>query len=662
MRIDPRNQRVTAAGLLVALGIIYGDIGTSPLYVMKSILGNRPITELLVLGGISCVVWTLTIQTTIKYIFLTLRADNRGEGGIFSLYALVRRYAWWAFIPATIGAATMLADGIITPPISVSSAVEGMVNVRGLEEIFKPGSTITVSVVVVILSLIFIFQRFGTKVVGTAFGPIMGLWFGMLFLLGLGLVIQYPDVLRALSPHYAIQLLTEYPKGFWLLGGVFLCTTGAEALYSDLGHVGRKNIQASWGFVKLALLTNYMGQGAWALHESGGTLQGKNPFYALMPEWFLLPGVIIATVATIIASQAVITGSFTLISEAISMNFWPRVRIKFPSDVRGQIYIPSVNWMLWMGCVAIMLTFRDSSELEHVYGFFITLTMGMTTILMGIWLRYVRHWPWLLVIAILAVFATLEVSFFIANSVKVIHRLSFVLVVLALLNLMLMWFKARKITNRYLDFRDLNEVAPVISELSRDKDVPKFATHVVYLTKANSPAEVERKILDSILRRRPKRADVYWFLHVNWTDEPYTMEYRVKELVDDKVIRVDFNLGFRVQPRINMLFKQVLQELVECDQLDFASKYESLRKNDFAADIRYVLMERFLSVENELSVADDVLLDTYFFIKRFALRDQTAFGLDHTDTVVEYVPLILSEPEQLPLKRLGIRPPTPPEA
>lgn len=652
MSFDPRQQRVTAAGLLVALGIIYGDIGTSPLYVMKSILGERPISELLVLGGISCVVWTLTIQTTIKYIFLTLRADNRGEGGIFSLYALVRRYAWWAFIPATIGAATMMADGIITPPISVSSAVEGLVNVRGLEHLFEPGSTVTVGVVVFILSGIFIFQRFGTKVVGTAFGPVMGVWFSMLLVLGLVSVIEHPDVLRALSPHYAIKLLTEYPQGFWLLGGVFLCTTGAEALYSDLGHVGRKNIQSSWGFVKLALLMNYMGQGAWALHESGDALDGRNPFYALMPDWFLLTGVIIATLATIIASQAVITGSFTLISEAISMNFWPRVKIKFPSDVRGQIYIPSINLMLWLGCVAIMLTFRKSSELEHIYGFFITLTMGMTTILMGIWLRYVRHWPWLLVVAILAVFATMEISFLIANSIKVIHRLSFVLVVLGLFNLMLMWYKARKITNRYLDFRNLEDHAPVITELSKDKDVPKFATHLVYLTKANSPMEVERKILDSILRRRPKRADVYWFIHVNWTDEPYTMEYRVKELVHDKVIRVDFNLGFRVQPRINMLFKHVLQELVECHQFDFSSKYESLRKHDFAADIRYVLMERFLSVENELSVADDILLDTYFYIKRFALSDQTAFGLDHTDTVVEYVPMVLTDPSPVPLKRL----------
>lgn len=662
MSIDMRNQRATAAGLLVALGIIYGDIGTSPLYVMKAIIGERPVSELLVLGGISCVVWTLTIQTTFKYILLTLRADNRGEGGIFSLYALVRRFAWWAFIPASIGAATLLADGIITPPISVASAIEGLVNVRGLEEVFTPGSNVTVAVVIAILSLIFFFQRFGTKVVGSTFGPVMGVWFSMLVVLGLTYVIQFPDVLRALSPHYAIALLTEYPDGFWLLGAVFLCTTGAEALYSDLGHCGRRNIQGSWIFVKAALIINYMGQGAWALHAAGGSLDGRNPFYALMPDWFLLPGVCVATLAAIIASQALITGSFTLISEAVSMNFWPRVRVKFPSDVRGQIYIPSVNWLLWVGCIGIMLMFRESGEMEHVYGFFITLAMLMTTVLMGIWLRYVRHWSWLAVVSVLLLFFTVELAYFAANSVKVLHRISFVIVVLGLVNLMLMWFKARKITNRFLDFRNLTDHAPAIVDLSKDKEVPKFATHLVYLTKANDRTQVERKIVDSILRRRPKRADVYWFIHVDWTDEPYTMEYRVTELVNDKVIRVDFQLGFRVQPRINKLFKQVIQDLVSCSEFDLSSKYESLRKHDFDADIRYVLMERFLSVENELSVADDVLLDTYFFIKRFALSDQTAFGLDHTDTVVEYVPLILGEVESLPLKRLGVPPASRPNA
>lgn len=653
-----RDQRLTGAGLLVALGIIYGDIGTSPLYVMKAIIKDRTITEQLVLGGISCVFWTLTIQTTFKYILLTLRADNNGEGGIFSLYALVRRYARWVYIPATIGAATLLADGIITPPISVSSAIEGLAGVRGLETVFEAGGDLTISVVVVILSLIFIFQRYGTKVVGSTFGPIMLIWFGMLLVLGLVNVAKFPDVLRALNPYYAYDLLVNYPEGFWLLGAVFLCTTGAEALYSDLGHCGRPNIQTSWIYVKTALVVNYMGQGAWLLHSGSTTLDGANPFYALMPQWFLIPGVIIATFAAIIASQALITGSFTLINEAISMNFWPRVMVKFPSDIRGQIYIPSVNWMLWVGCVAIMLTFHESGEMEAIYGFFISLAMAMTTILMGLWLRYVQRWPIPLMILVVFVFASVELAYFTANSVKILHRLSFLLLVVGLVNVMLMWYRARKLTNRFLDFKNLDEYAPAIVDLSHDKEVPKFATHLVYLTKANDARHVERKILDSILRRRPKRADIYWFVHINWTDEPYRMDYRVTELVNDKVIRVDLDLGFRVQPRVNMLFKRVVQDMSEGGELDFSSKYESLKRGEFDADIRYVLLERFLSVESEVNVSDEWLLDAYFFTKHFALSDKTAFGLEHTDTVEEYVPLLIGEPKKVPLVRYKIPQPT----
>ncbi|MCB0764057.1 MAG: KUP/HAK/KT family potassium transporter [Flavobacteriales bacterium] len=649
---DMRN-RLSAAGMLVTLGIIYGDIGTSPLYVMKAIMGEREITEQLVLGGVSCVFWALTIQTTLKYIILTLRADNHGEGGIFSLYALVRRYARTVYIPATVGAACLLADGIITPPISVSSAIEGLGGVRGLEEVIVPGGNLTVGIVIAIISGLFIIQRFGTKVVGTVFGPVMLVWFSMLLVLGAAQVAHFPTVLKCVNPVYAYELLTEYPSGFWLLGAVVLCTTGAEALYNDLGHCGRRNIQTSWIFVKTALVLNYMGQGAWILNSGLTTLDGANPFYAVMPGWFLVTGIIIATFATIIASQAVITGSFTLISEAITMNFWPRVRIKFPSDVRGQIYIPSVNIILWAGCTGIMLAFRESAEMEAIYGLFIIVAMGMTTNLMFLWLRFVRKWSLVAVVGTLSVFAALELAFFVSNSVKLQGRFSFLLVVLGLLALMIIWYRARRITNRYLDFQYLYDYFPAINDLSRDKEVPKFATHLVYLTKANSPRNVERKILDSILRRRPKRADIYWFLHVNWTDDPFTMNYRVTELAHDKVIRVDFDLGFRIQPRMNMLFKRVVQEMVENKEIDFSSKYESLKKHDFAADIRYVLMERFLSVENELSVQDDLLLDTYFFVKRFALSDQTAFGLDQTDTVVEYVPLMIGEQKKLPLKRTG---------
>src|SRR5436190_1666939 len=423
---DDRSGRsvhpLTWTGLLVTLGIIYGDIGTSPLYVFKSIIGDQLITEKLVFGGISCVFWTLTIQTTFKYILLTLHADNKGEGGIFSLYALVRRYAKWVYLPTILGAATLMADGVITPPISVSAAIEGLAGVKAFREYIEPGNTLTVGIVIIILSLLFFFQRFGTKVVGFAFGPIMFVWFGMLLVLGLVQVVAFPHMLQCLSPRYAYELLVEYPGGFWLLGAVFLCTTGAEALYSDLGHCGRRNIQVSWIFVKTALVLNYMGQGAWLLNHGGTHLDGANPFYALMPSWFLLLGVFIATAATIIASQALISGSFTLISEAIQLNFWPRVRVKFPTLVRGQIYIPSVNWMLWTGCLAVMFIFRESANMEAAYGFFIVIAMLMTTTLIYGYLRFVRKWALWQVLPILGLFFTVEGAYFVANAVKIAQR------------------------------------------------------------------------------------------------------------------------------------------------------------------------------------------------------------------------------------------------
>jgi KUP system potassium uptake protein len=648
------------AGLLVTLGIVYGDIGTSPLYVFKAIVGTREITEQLVFGSISCIVWTLTLQTTFKYILLTLQADNRGEGGIFSLYALVRRYGKWVYWPTIAGAATLLADGIITPPISVSSAVEGLAGLPALQYIIVPGNNLTVTIVIAILSFLFFFQRFGTKIVGTVFGPAMMVWFTMLLVLGLVHVGKYPDVLKCVDPRYAWDLLSKYPRGFWLLGAVFLCTTGAEGIFNDLGHCGRPNIRVSWIYVKIALVVNYMGQGAWLLHHGDSYLDGRNPFYELMPHWFLLAGVIIATCAAIIASQALISGSFTMINEAITLNFWPRVRVKFPTEVRGQIYIPSVNWLLWAGCVGTMFYFRESEHMESAYGFFIVLAMLMTTTLMYGFLRYVKHWPLIAVLVVMFIFFSLESAFFVANVVKITQRLSFVLFVIVVAGVMFIWFRARKITNRYLDFVNLPDYAQALRDLSADTEIPKYATHLVYLTKADRPDHVEKQIIDSILAKKVKRADIYWFVHVNYTDEPYSMNYRVKELIDDKVIRVDFDLGFRVQPRVNILFQRVIQELAENQELIFRSKYESIKRSDFHTDICYVLTERIMSLENDLNLRDDTIVDAYFFLKRVSLSDREAFGLDPNVTVVEKVPLMLTQPRPIPLKRAGPPPPPPP--
>jgi len=645
-------HKLSVAGLIVTLGIIYGDIGTSPLYVFKSIINHKIISEQLVYGAISCVFWTLTLQTTFKYVFLTLRADNRGEGGIFSLFALIRRYVKWIYIPAIIGAAMLLADGMITPPISVSSAVEGLGGVKGLENIIVPGNNLTVGIVMTIISLLFFFQRFGTKIVGFAFGPIMLLWFSMILLLGLSQIMGHIAILKSLNPYYAYDLLVNYPQGFWLLGAVFLCTTGAEALYSDLGHCGRKNIQVSWMFVKTALVFNYMGQGAWLIQHIGQPMEGLNPFYEIMPHWFLLIGIGVATVAAIIASQALISGSFTLINEAISLNFWPRVTVKFPTDQKGQIYIPSLNLILWVGCITMLLYFRKSELMEAAYGFSIIITMIMTTILMNFYMLNVKRWSQTLVAVIIAIFVVVEFSFFIANTVKIKEAAITFAFSLSMIFVMMIWHRARKIANRYLDFVKIKDYLTPLVDLSADKEVPRYATHLVYLTKANNHREIEHRIIDSILNRKPKRADIYWFIHIDRTDSPYGMEYSIRELVDDKVMRVDFRLGFRIQPRVNVLFKKVMQELNECQELGIYSRYESLKSQDFHTDITYVIIESFFSIENELTVREDFIMDVYFNIKQLSQSDQKAFGLDNDMTIVEHVPLIIKANENLPLKRI----------
>ncbi len=638
----------------MALGIIYGDIGTSPLYVMSSIIGKREISEHLVYGGISCVFWTLTLQTTFKYIILTLQADNRGEGGIFSLFALLRRYRRWLYIPAIIGAGTLLADGIITPPISVASAIEGLSGVHGLEHLIAPGNMLTVGIIVTIISLLFFFQQFGTNLIGSSFGPIMLLWFVMLAVLGVNSIAIYPSILKAVSPVYAYELLAKYPGGFWLLGSVFLCTTGAEALYSDLGHCGRGNIRISWIFVKTALLFNYFGQGAWLMMRKDGHLNGLNPFYEIMPQWFLIIGIFIATAAAIIASQALISGSFTLISEAMRLNFWSKVRVKFPTVVRGQIYIPSINFILWFGCIAVMLYFRESSKMEAAYGFSITIAMLMTTILMFYFMKFVRKWHIALISLILAVFLTVEISFFVANIAKIKQRWMFLFFEFGIIAVMYVMYRARKIKNRYVEFVRLEHYLPMLKELSNDTTVPKYATHLVYLTSADNPKEVEHKIIYSILSGKPKRADIYWFVHVHTVDDPYTSEYKVTEIIPNDIIRVEFLLGFRVQPRINLLFRKVVEDLVKEGKVHVESKYERLQHLNPVGDIQFVVMEKFLSEDNELPFFERLVMKFHFWIKGHSLSEAKGFGLDQSNVDIEKFPLVVAPVANISLKQVKV--------
>jgi KUP system potassium uptake protein len=632
------------AGLLVTMGIIFGDIGTSPLYVFKAIVADKVISPELILGGLSAVFWTITLQTTVKYVIIVLRADNNGEGGIFSLYALIRRRRPYLILPAIIGGCALLADGMITPPISVSSAVEGLL-------ILNPNIP-TIPIVLTIITTLFLIQRVGTSIVGKVFGPLMLIWFLMLGILGLISLTSHPEVLKALNPYYAYNLLVHYPNGFWLLGAVFLCTTGAEALYSDMGHCGKKNIRISWIFVKTTLILNYFGQGAWVINSIGKEVDNINPFYAIMPQWFLLPGIVIATLAAIIASQAMISGSFTLISEALRLNVWPKVRIKYPSEAKGQLYVPSVNWILWGGCMAIVLYFKESSRMEAAYGLAIVTTMMMTTILLSSYLRKIKT-PKAIVLIITIVYLSIESCFLIANIIKIPHGGWMTLLVsLFFITIMWVWYKGRKIKNRLTEFVKLRDYIPILQQLSNDTSVPKYATHLVYLTSADSAMEVENKVVYSILQKQPKRADIYWFVHIHVDDQPYTMQYKVDHIASHDVIKIDFRLGFRVEQKINFYFRKVVEELMKNHEVDVTSRYASLSKLNITGDFRFVVLKRHLSYENELSVYESLIMDAYSILDTLSLSEEKAFGLDTSSVTVEKVPMIVAPVKEFKLKRV----------
>jgi KUP system potassium uptake protein len=650
-------NKVSGAGLLIALGIIYGDIGTSPLYVFNAIIKNKLIDETLIIGSLSCIIWTITLQTTMKYVIMVLRADNRGEGGTFALYALVRRRYKWLVYPAMIGGAALLADGIITPPISITSAIEGLREMPFLHDIQT--NTIVI-IVLIIIALFFFLQQFGTASIGKMFGPVMFVWFSMLAVLGAAHFMDDLSIFKAFNPYYAFNFLSIYPGALWLLGAVFLCTTGAEALYSDLGHCGRGNIRISWMFVKSCLLINYIGQGANLLaHRKGLTITDEvkaqlqiNAFYDLMPEWFVLVGVAIATVAAIIASQAMVSGSFTLISEAMRLNLWPKLKIKYPSDERGQLYIPGINTMMFIGCVGVVLYFQTSSRMEAAYGLAIIITMLATTILYANYMVMHRVKSWLIYV-FLIVYGIIEISFLVALLLKFTHG-GYITTIVALFmfTMMYLWFRARKIKNRYIEFVRLEQYLPLLQELSNDNSITKYATHLVYLTSADNPKEIEHKIIYSILNRKPKRADIYWFVHVDTLDDPFTSEYTVDVIIPNEVVRIEFRLGFRMEPHINLMFRHVVENMVANREINIISRYESLQRNNVVGDFEFIVMEKFLSRDNELPFFEKLIMKLHFWIKDKSLSEERGFGLEQSNVTVEKFPLIVAPVSKLKLKRI----------
>ncbi len=627
------HSRLTLTGLLVTIGIVFGDIGTSPLYVMKAIAGANPsLGEDYVLGAVSCIIWTLTLQTTVKYVLIALHADNKGEGGILALFALLRKMPKrWLYAVAAIGAGALIADGMITPAITVSSAIEG------LDIMFPSVPALPVAVGVIIL--IFIMQQAGIGRIGRLFGPFMLVWFLTLGVLGVCSIGAWPSVFKAFNPLYAVRLLVSSPEWFLVLGAVFLCTTGAEALYSDLGHCGRKNITASWMFVKAMLILNYLGQGAWLISTGHAA---TNPFYAIMPGWFVPVGVVMATGAAIIASQALLSGAFTIFSEAINLDFWPKLKIKYPTTEKGQLYVPAVNWALLAGCLLTVALFRDSGHMEAAYGLAITVAMLMTTVLLALWLRS-RGVSAVLCVVFFSVFVTIEGLFFVANMFKFAHGGWFTLLAGGIVAaVMMVWYKATRVRSRYVDYRSMDECAPVIIDIKNDGGIPKYASNLVYLSRTPETGLIESKIFYSIANKQPKRADHYWFVHIDFTDEPYTLDYSVKIIAEESIYAVTLRLGFRVAPRVSVYLRQIVEDLVATGRLDLRSGYESLRRRGIPGDFRFIILHRIFSPSSMCGKGEARLMRAHSWLRRLGISDRDALGLDTSIVAAETVPLIIN--------------------
>lgn len=638
---------LSTAGVLVSLGIIYGDIGTSPIYTFRFIIGKHPISEELIFGGLSCVFWTLTLITTIKYVYLALSADNKGEGGIFALYALVRRYkANWVIYPAIIGCATLISDGFITPAISVTSAVEGL---RAIDPSIS--TTTIITIVIIILVGLFLFQQFGTGVVGRTFGPIMFIWFSFIAVIGLVQLFENTHVLMALNPVYAFNLLTKYPGGFWILGAVFLCTTGAEAMYSDLGHCGKANIRFGWGFVKVALLLSYFGQGAWLLNHEGQYLEGKIPFFEIMPGALKLFGILIATMATIIASQALISGTFTLVNEAMKLKLWPATRVRYPSQIKGQIYIPAINWILLAGCILVVYIFQESSRMEGAYGLAITFDMLMTTSLLVFYFSVSRKSTFRAFLLAL-MFFSIEGAFLISNLSKFEHGGWFSFTIASVFFFMMfILMRARKLRERHTEFVDLKHYVGMIQDLQADQTIPKEATNLVYLAMADSKRYIDSNIIYSIFKKRPKRADVYWFLHVDTVDNPFTSKYVVDTIIPKKCFFVRMKLGFKTDHRVNLLFSKIIHEMADAGEIDLTSPYNSLHKYSMMADFKFIILHSWASSDSEISNFDRLIIQGYRLLKEYSLSTEELYGIEAANLEIEKVPIQVGPTARVKIKR-----------
>lgn len=650
------HNKMTLAGILVALGVVYGDIGTSPMYTMSSLVagngGLQNISTDFILGSISLIFWTLTIITTTKYVLIALRADNNGEGGIFALYTLVRKKAKWLLIPAMIGGATFLSDGMMTPAVTVTTAIEGLKGLNINNHVLITNQQTVVLVTIIILSCLFFIQRFGTEALGKAFGPIMLLWFTSLAVAGLYRLAGDWSFLRALNPYYAFQTLISpaNKNGIFILGSIFLATTGAEALYSDMGHVGRNNIYGSWPYVKICLLINYLGQGVWLNQVkdlvSYQNMDTLNPFFEMVPAPFRLAMTIIATLAAIIASQALISGSYTLVSEATKLKLLPRLRMIYPTNFKGQLYIPAVNNIIWVLCIAIVIYFQNSERMAGAYGLVITITMLMTTILLNAWLLTTKHNRFLSEL-IIVFFLAIETIFLISNSVKFFEG-GYVTFTIAciLIMIMIIWQYGELLKNDntfHREYVSLLAYKRQLKKLSEDDTLPLYTTNLVYLTKIHEGYKVKKDILYSILDKRPKRAKVYWFVTVNVTDNPYTTEYSVDTFGTDYMVNVQLYLGFRMEQKVNFFLRQIVNEMMIKGELPCQPQTYTTIPDRNVGDFSFVLIQEELSPDTQLNNIKKSIIQARLWLQRYTVTPAIWFGLSYSDVVMERVPLILGQ-------------------
>ena len=654
MASPQEGQKLSRAGLLIALGFIFGDIGTSPLYVLKAVVGSDVVSPALILGSLSCIFWTLVFITTFKYVYLALKADNRGEGGIFALYARVRRYrARWAIFPAMIGCATLLADGALTPAISVSAAVEG---------IHRIDATIgTTWIAAAIIFSLFVWQQFGAQVLAKWFGYIMFVWFCFIGFIGFKAVVETPSVFAALNPLYAIQFVLNYKtqagmSAFWLLGAIFLCTTGCEALYSDLGRCGKNNIRSAWAFVLPCLVLSYFGQGAWLLQNFNGRplsidVHSVGVFYAMLPSEMVPFAIGLAVAATIIVSEALVAGVFTMVNEAISLHLWFNLKKSFPTQMRGQVYMPFINWFLLAGCLSAVLFFQKSENMEEAYGLAIVIDMMMTSALL-LHFIHMRNQSLRRAVLLGLVFGAFEVLFFVSS----LHKLPAggwytLLSAAGIFFAVFVFWRGRKIREKHANFIAFEKFSPVLKDLMGDLTVPRAATNLVFMAMSNDNTQIDSNILYSIFKKSPKRADIYWFLHVEIVDAPFTKKYTVTPILPNKAFYIQLKFGYKVEHKVNRMFKEIVCRMQAANEVDEQSHYPSLRKHGVPADFKFILLNSRISADDALSPFDQFIVRAYRLLKKVAVSPAVDFGLETGNYEVETVPINVAPPRDIALKR-----------